>query len=233
MLTVVRFYESEHAAQSAIAKLTDLEFRSEDISSISPQDGDPATIVRSAIDAGRLPSTHSKACIGALNAGRSVVAIEPPFGRGDLATRVMNSCGPVDVEQVPEYIPYNPSPLSDFLGIPTLVSYEHTFNIRQLSTFSLSRSIGFGELSHKPTPLSSLVGLKTLTTPKPGRKSSFGLPLLSSNPTPLSSLIGFKPLSKPKQSWNRSFGFSMLSNNPTPLSSLFNIPVLSKRHDNH
>ncbi len=230
MLTVVRFFESEEAAQGAVASLTDLEFRAEDITTLSSGDGDAAAVIDKAIRSGVVPGQYRKVCTDALASGHSLVAIEPPFGRGDLAKRVMAKAGAVGTENLPEYIPYNPSPLSDFLGIPTLVSYKHSFNIRQLSDFSLSGSIGFGELSKKPTPLSSMVGMKTLTTPKPGRKSSFGMPLLSKGSTPLSSMIGMKMLTTPKPNRRSSFGFPLLSNNKTPLSSLFNFPLLSKRN---
>ncbi|MFK7958528.1 MAG: hypothetical protein AB8B96_20720 [Lysobacterales bacterium] len=229
MLTVVRLFESDQQADSAVAKLTDLDFLSEDITRLSPGAGDPASSVSSAIKAGRIAGSYRSVLVGALSSGRHVVAIEPPFGRGDLAGRVMDSCGAVDTEQLPEYVPYNPSPLSDFLGIPTLASYEHTFNIRQLSTFSLSGSVGMGHLSKNPTPLSSLVGLKTVSKPKSNWKSSLGLPLLSHKAAPLSSLLGLKQLTTPKRGKTTSFGFPMLSKNPTPLSSLFNIPLLSKR----
>ncbi len=229
MLTVVRLYESEAQAHAAVAQLKEMEFLSEDITVLAPEDGDPAANVRGAIKAQRIPANYSSALVKALGSGRYVVAIEPPFGRGMLAGRIMDSGGAVDTEHLPAYVPYNPSPLSDFLGIPTLVSYEHSINIRQLSTFSLSSAVGIKELSSNPTPLSSLTGIKPLVKLDANRKSSFGMPLLSKNPTPLSSAIGLKPISKPKTGKRSSFGLPLLSKNPAPLSSLFNIPLLSKR----
>ncbi|MEM6937272.1 MAG: hypothetical protein AAF552_12500 [Pseudomonadota bacterium] len=229
MLTIVRFFESDEAAQSAITSLTELAFLAEDITMLSPGAGEISALLGKAIKAGALPATYRAACADALAHGHSVVVMEPPFGRGDLANRVMANAGGVETEMHREYTSYDPSPLSDFLGIPALARSKRSFNVRELSNFSLSGSVGFGLSSNNATPLSSMMGLKPLTTPKPGRTSSFGMPLLSRGKTTLSSMIGLKPLTTPKPNRRSSFGLPLLSNNQTPLSSMFNFPVLAER----
>ncbi|MEM7707773.1 MAG: hypothetical protein AAF358_19635 [Pseudomonadota bacterium] len=229
MLTIVRFFESEEAAQGAITSLREVEFLAEDITMLSPESGGVSAPLDRAMRAGVLPAMYRAVCAEALANGQSVLVMEPPFGRGDLANRVIAKAGGVGTEMLREYNAYDPSPLSEFLGVPALARSKRSINVRELSNFSLSGAIGFGLSSNKPTPLSSVIGIKPLTTPKPGRTSSFGMPLLSRGKTPLSSMIGLKPLTTPKPSRRSSFGLPLLSNNKTPLSSLLNFPVLTER----
>ena len=155
------------------------------------------------------------------------MVVQAPYGRGQRAVQVMQSCGPVDSELLPAYSPRNPAPLSEALGIPPLTRGS----FRPLGALTKSQyflTLGIGLLSRNPTPLSSLFGLKTLTTAKPWR-TSFGLPLLSRSPTPLSSLFGLRTIRPEKRPWNRSFGLPLLSRDPAPLSDFLGIEVLSKR----
>lgn len=103
------------------------------------------------------------------------------------------------------------APLSAVLGIPAL-SPGRTWLSRLFGELGSSHFALFGRnpLISNPAPLSSRLGLKTLSG-KSGADwtSSLGLPLLArSAPT--------------------SLGLPLLSRNPAPLSWLFGLPVLSR-----
>lgn len=224
MISTVRLYEQEHQAQEAARQLKRIDLRDEAILILTPA-GDAAAAVASAIDNGRMAERYKQVCTQALQQGRTVLAVEPPFGWGMKTEEIMDSCGPVATESLPEYIPYNPSPLSDLLGIPTLVDFEHSINMKMLTRpgWHFSSLFGLGLLKNPEKPI---IPMKVLTTPKSNWTRSFGLPLLSKNPD--KPVIPMKVLTTPK-SKRSSFGIPLLSKNPTPLSSLFNIPVLTKR----
>ncbi|MFK8052814.1 MAG: hypothetical protein AB8F65_07545 [Woeseiaceae bacterium] len=228
MLSVVRMYPSEDQARTAIRMLEEEELTGHNLHLFSPAPGSEAQIIEKAIAHEQLPSSHIHACTRALQKGQYILTVVPPFIRGREAEIIMDSCGPVDTDALPEYYPSNGTPLSDLLGIPTLASYKHTFNMKQLtkSSWSFSSKFGLGMLSSKSTPLSSMFGMKTLTQSK-SKTSSFGMSLLSKKATPLSSMFGMKTLSKPK-SKRSSFGLPLISHNPAPLSNLFNLRLLSK-----
>jgi hypothetical protein len=108
---------------------------------------------------------------------------------------------------IPTISPNSPAPLSDFLGLPPLssglsflsrwfrplsrpdFSLSSMFGMPLLSMKTLSGDKGYGThsfglplLSRNPAPLSSMLGLKTLSRRRPGeRKRSFGLPLLTND----------------------------------------------------
>jgi hypothetical protein len=103
------------------------------------------------------------------------------------------------------------APLSAVLGLPAL-SPGRTWLSRLFGELGSSHFALFGRnpLIRNPAPLSSRLGLKTLSG-KSGADwtSSLGLPLLArSAPT--------------------SLGLPLLSRNPAPLSWLFGLPVLSR-----
>ncbi|MFK8032406.1 MAG: hypothetical protein AB8G18_19455 [Gammaproteobacteria bacterium] len=228
MLSVVRMYPSEDQAREAIRLLEKEDLAGSSMHLFAPVAGSEAQTIKNAIADGQLPGSHIHVCRRALEKGHYVLTVEPHFYRGEETEMIMNSCGAVDTDLLPEYHVYNPAPLSDFFGLPVLAKHNHSLNAKQLtsSSWSFSSMFGLGMLSDKATPLSSIFGLKTLTQAK-SKNSSFGLPLLSKKPTPLSSTIGMKPLTSAK-SKNSSFGIPLLSHNPAPLSSLFNIRLLSK-----
>ncbi|WP_162906507.1 hypothetical protein [Algihabitans albus] len=156
------------------------------------------------------------------------MAVATNFGFAQQAIEIMENCGAVDSDSLPAYYPRNPSPFSDLLGLPTLSRAAPVSELKSASWF-FSSLFGFGLLSRKAAPLSSLFGMKVLSDSKREWRSSFGLPLLSNNPAPLSSSVGMRTLSARKRSWTRSFGFPMLTRNPAPFSSLLGIGTLIRR----
>lgn len=183
--------------------------------------------IQSATEAGHLPGGYKNFCIQNLGMGRSIVAVRVHFGRGQEAIEIMESCGAIDSGHLPQPISRDPSPFSDFLGIPTL-SKSEPMTLLTDSDWTLSWMFNLKLLSKKPAPLSSMFGMRLLSSSKQSWKSSFGMPLLSDKAAPLSSMFGLKTLTTEKRSWTRSFGMPLLSKNPAPLSTLLGMPTLTK-----
>ncbi|MEM9531082.1 MAG: hypothetical protein AAGA23_09185 [Pseudomonadota bacterium] len=222
MISTVRMYEQEHQAQEAVRQLKHHEIRDDAILVLTPG-GDAAATVASAINHDQLALRFKGVCTRALQMGQTVLSVSPPFGMGVKAEEIMDSFGPIKTA-LPEFVPYDPSPLSDLLGLPTLVKHEHSINIRQLTRpgWTVSSLIGLGALKRSDK---SIIPVKELNPYKSNRRSSFGIPLLKSSD---SAIIPMKQLTRSK-SKRSSFGLPLLSKNGTPLSSMFNIPTLTRR----
>ena len=224
-MSTVRLFESEHQAEGAAARLVEAGFRQQTISVISPAAGQEEAAVQSAVASGALPGSHRRVCVDALRRGRHIVTIEAPFGHEQEAIDILTAGGAVETDSLPAYSLYDPTPLSDFLGIPVLSSSRTTTQLAQ-RRFTFPSWLGLGLTSKKAAPLSSMIGLKPLSQPKRPRTSSFGLPLLTKSGGPT---FGFKAIISPKRGWSRSFGLPLLSKNSAPLSSMFGIPLLTRR----
>lgn len=224
MASRVGIFESEDAARNAAAKLTDVGFHENRVFLASQLAGREEAVLRAAVDEDFMPGSQIKACVRQLKQGRSLVSVRPAFGKAYEATEIMESCGAVEQDALPPTAMRDPSPLSDALNIPTLTEFTPMTNLAN-SNWSLSKVLGLRLLSTNPAPLSSMFGMKLLTTEK-HKTSSFGMPLLSNNPAPLSSLFGMKLLTRNKHKTS-SFGFPLLSDNAAPLSSLFSLRLLT------
>ncbi len=249
MNAIVRLYETEQQARDAARMLADVALPSATVlvppqaaeSAGAPGDAETPTragaagaeaAVRAAVAEGHIPGSLIRACVESLEQGRSIVAVTPPFGRGEDALRAMGGARPLDPALLPTTSRRNPSPFSDFLGIPTLTRPRRRLreDVRT-PPYSFSRTFGLRVLSDEPAPLSSLFGIPLLSRPKRPRSSSFGLSLLSRGATPLSSLFGMRTLTTRQRSRDSSFGLPLLSKDPTPLSSFLNLPVLTEEDD--
>jgi hypothetical protein len=125
----------------------------------------------------------------ALKDGKSVVIVGDLVGYFAAAEEIMSKCGAEPGEALRTPKPDNPSPFSDFIGMPCLEN--------RLSFFS-------GENPLKDSNwLAFPLELKNDFTLFKGE--------LMNDPAPLSAKIGFKPLSEEKP-WKTSFGFKLLSN---------------------
>jgi hypothetical protein len=221
---IVRMYDKEERARDAVAKLREAGFSDDAIFELAPG---AAQSVASAIEVGRLMGYRAKFYAERVKQGRSLVAVEAPFGRGEQATQILDGCGPVDLDlKVPEDavknewgegaplshalgLPVlsrnNPTPLSDTLGMSTLARSD-TYLTSKLPKWQYILSGPDGpRLSKNPAPLSSMLGLPLLSHRASRTK-------LSSNPAPFSSALGLPTLSK----------------NPTPLSSALGLALLSE-----
>jgi len=219
----LRIYASETGATEADAALAAAGFKHRSVLLPSRHAGQEEAAVNAAIEEGNLPERYILICNRSLKAGRSIVAIQAPYGRGLKALDIMDRGDTVDTDRLDRYVFDSPSPLSDILRLPALSTFVPTANLLR-SDWSL---FGSGLLRRSPSPLSSMFGLPTLSGWKRDWNSSFGFPMLSRNPAPLSAMFGMRTVSKTKAGWEYSFGFPMLSRNPTPLSSLLGMKALS------
>jgi len=222
-----RMFASEQKAREAVRKLEEEGFSEETIFLVTP---DPATDdgvarnIAAAIKAGFMEGYDAKIFARGVARGRSLVLVRTGFGCGMAAIKTLERCGPVDTALLPPPKTWTDgdkfTPLSAAFGLPVL-SYDQPapisafLGILPLAPGSMfDRSFGFGLLSRKATPLSSLFGIKTLSGKKSPWKSSFGLSLLSQS-------SGAKP---------SSFGLPLLSQESAPLSHMFGLPLLTSHH---
>lgn len=228
MTGTVRVFLTEDAAHGAAAALGDAGF--EAVRALTPSSamGREFEAVRDARDAGLIPSSAVGFARRALSDGRSVVAVNAPFGRGLEAENLMESRGAVDSARVPAALPHDPAPFSNAFDLPLLTEFRSSTELLS-SRWSFSALIGMKLLSKNPTPFSSMLAMPVLSKGGKGAwTKSFGLPLLSRNPAPFSSLFGMSVLTKRRERRDTSFGFHLLWNNPAPLSSVLRLPVLTR-----
>jgi len=125
----------------------------------------------------------------ALKDGKSVVVVGDLVGYLAAAEEIMSKCGAEPSELLRTPKADNPSPFSDFIGMPCLEN--------RLSFFSGDNPLKDSNWTLFP------VELKNEFTLFKGE--------LQNDPAPFSTKIGFKPLSEEKP-WKTSFGFKLLSN---------------------
>jgi hypothetical protein len=125
----------------------------------------------------------------AMKDGKSVVIVGDLVGYLAAAEEIMSKCGAEPGEALRTPKPDNPSPFSDFIGMPCLEN--------RLSFFSGDNPLKDSNWLAFPVEL----------------KNEFTLfkDELINDPAPFSAKIGFKPLSEEKP-WKTSFGFKLLSN---------------------
>ena len=222
---IVRMYETDERARDAVAKLKAAGFRDDAILSLTPG---AAQSVADAIVAGRMMGHRAEFYAERVKQGRSIVAVDAPFGRGQAATRILDGCEPVDLDlELPEdpvavrggraaplsaalgwpvLSRKNPTPLSDALGLRTTARSEFYLTSELASPdYALSESMGMRLLSRSAAPFSSKLGLPVLSRKQPRAK-------LLNEPSPLSSALGMATLSR----------------NPAPLSSLLGWATLTR-----
>ncbi len=221
----VRIYETEKGAKDAVTRLEKAGFDDIKVFLAGDSEGKEAETVRSAVSDGIIPERKVLICTRSLKEGRSLVAVNAPFGKAQEAIKIMEAKGTVYSDLLRRYVPSSAAPLSNGLGLPVLSDFvSSTGLLRQ--DWNLSEKFGMPLLSKNQRGSDRSFGMKTLSTPKKEWKSSFGMPLLSKNPAPLSSLFGMKTLTKPKPPQDRHHGIPVLSKNPAPLSSFLGMKTL-------
>lgn len=240
LIPIGRLYETEQQAKDVVARLVKLGYNETTMSVVTPGSvssadslEEIAEVIDATHDASEVPSNQALTYAEHVQAGKALVLCTAEFGFASRVTNVMNSGSPVDIGALP--LPPSRSiratPLSDFLGIPVLkqgMTFASSGNIR--SKHYLPSFLGLGLLSKNSTPLSSAIGLSTLSGSKGPGDRSFGLPLLMDDATPLSSRVGVKTLSEDSRPRDTSFGMPLVIDNPTPLSSWLGLPVLSRKN---
>ncbi|MEO1033984.1 MAG: hypothetical protein AAFX44_00365 [Pseudomonadota bacterium] len=227
MLATVRMFESAENARRALDKLDEEDLIGDGAWIITSEPSRLASeTVAEAIEKEQLPSYFQHVARRALERGHSVVSVKPVFGVGRIVERTLDEFGTVNSDELPEYLPPNPAPLSDFLGWPTLASYQYTFNAKQITSRTWFLTTGRqGRFLLKPNR-PWLPGM-TIKRRPPGWPWSMFLPALG-KPKPF--LPGMKIKRRPA-GWPWSVFLPTLVHNPAPLSNLFNLPLLSKRDD--
>jgi len=196
----------------------------------SGQKQDAGEAIARAVSDGLIPGGNARQCQAMLENGKSLVAVFAVFGYGDAAINILEENG----ELVEAVRADDPSPFSDWFGIPTLSRARPAANLIS-SSWTFSSIFGLGLLSKDQ--FKPVIGVKTLSDKQAGWTSSLGLPILAGDKGPYKPFLGLKTLTgqdPPGQDkdWSSSLGFPTLSRNPAPLSSLFGIPTLScKRPD--
>jgi len=213
---VVRVYGTEQQANEAVARLKEYGFAEAGILAVGPApegEADLGKAVWSAVRAGFVPQERTKRYAEALRQGGSLVAVRPPFGRGQVAIDILDSLGPVATgfERQGSGISWDvAAPLSSGLRAPALWR-------GQPAPFS---KITGGEILLRGRTFAAKY--PELTRPDWAFSSSMGARLLSRNQTPWSSLSG-----KSGPSWTRSLGLPLLASSPTPFSSSLGLGFLA------
>ncbi len=239
---IVRMFASEETARAAAAALVSAGLPPSKVFVVTPGSGgaDGGTdSIAAAIMAGHVLRSHARVYADGIQNGRSLVIARTPFGFGQVAINLLEDHGPVDsgldlprepgpdwdeaaplssALQFPPLLKKRPTPLSDVLGLPTLLPAPGKRSSSLIPTLSaagrhMSSALGLPLLSRAAAPLSSMLGLRV----------SCG------TAAPLSKLLGLKPLSRKAGRWTHSFGLPLLSSSATPLSSLLGLRSLSSR----
>lgn len=177
MTSIGRMYETEEKAQDAARRLKEDGFLANTIAVVAP--GSRAGAIPRSV-----PRNQAIAYSRALAAGHWLVVVEAPFNWGQVATGHLLDAGPVHPRGVPMLRPRNPTPFSNFIGFPPLSSRGRSYFsgiFPELSNprFSFSSMLGMKLLSRNAAPLSSMVGLKTVSSSKGSYRPVLPFPLLT------------------------------------------------------
>jgi hypothetical protein len=247
---IARLYGTQTNAKSTIAALSEAGFRTEDVHLIvrpkARDAGEEAAgelAVETITALGFVPA-HAAVYAEAVNKGKTLVAVKPPFGGARLAMEIMDGFSPIAASlpevEAPEpavgfsFNTASPTPLSDAFGWkvllddPTPLSTYMGWSVLKRETGPSRTLAAIRKQSDNPTPLSSQLGLKVLIDNPAPLSTKFGWKLLWDKATPLSDRFGWKLLWDKPTPLSDKFGWKLLLNNPTPLSSWLGLPVLRK-----
>lgn len=238
---IARLYGKERQATDAVNKLKAAGFAADSVARVGPppaatEEGAPppeAPAPANALER-QLAATYG----AALTDGRWLVGVAAPFGRGVLATSILDGAGALD-EPLPRVAgqvevanrdadadSWGPAaPLSRALGLPVLSNDAAPLSAKFGWPIKSKREYYFvSELQSEGAPLSRALGLPTKT-----ERRHFLTSGVSSAAAPLSSKLGLRLLSDEPAPLSAKFGWSLLKNNPTPLSSWLGLRVLTDK----
>lgn len=230
MIPIVRLFPTEQAARDAVAKLVKDNISSRTIAVINPDYQGATSAIDAAVRDGMIPGVYRKATADALRNGRSVVCVTPPYGKSQSAIRILNRSGAVDTDSLPDYTRDSAAPFSEFLGLPVLTEGRSSLKLAR-SDFTFSSWFGLGLLSRRATPLSSMFGLKLLSSKTGSRAAGTSVQRMSGKAAPLSSMFGMKLLSSKTGSRAAGSSVQRMSGNAAPFSGFLGLRVLSRRKD--
>lgn len=213
---VIRVYGTEQQANDAIARLKEYGFPEAVILAVRPVaegPGDADEALRGAVEAGFVPQELAQRYTALLRQGQCLVAVCPPFGRGQVAIDILDDFKPMATGLEHHRGPALwdvAAPLSSGLRAPVLWHGQPAPFSRITGGQILLRGRTFGD--KRPE----------LTRSDWSFSSAMGMRLLSRRQAPWSSLAG-----KAGPSWSRSLGFPMLTSSPTPFSSSLGLGFLA------
>lgn len=193
MIPIGRMYASEERAKDAARRLQEDGFAQSTIAVVAPGSG-PRAIPRS------VPKNQAIAYNRGMEAGHWLVVVEAPFNWGQVATGHLLEAGPVTPVGVPMVSPRNPSPFSDWIGLPTLSTRGRSY---------LSRI--FPELSNPRFALSSMLGMKMLSSARGAYKPVVPGPVLSRSGGSYKPVIPFPLLTRSRGSYKPIIPFPLLT----------------------
>ena len=201
-MTYVRMYETEQQARAAIAQLKKGGFPENTMHLVTPGANGDALL-------GYMVGSDTRVYAENLALGRSFVLVRAPFGSGQAAIDILDSCGPIESDLL---APAEPASCWEEAVTPLSTAMQWQV-LKQNDPAPFSKWMGFPLLSKgdKPAPLSQWLGSSPLSKRQ--------------QPAPLSSWMGF-PLLSPEVSLSQYFGLDLLSPEATPLSSRLGLDTL-------
>lgn len=197
MTTITRIFDSSSKASEAAAELKTNNFPGIRLASQPAANGKGGGDPQGALQSAGFSQVEAEAFAGSLKNGGAVLSVETPFGRGKLAEQIIARHGASQ-----------PAP-----------------TIRRRPTRSGAEGRSSDESDAKAAPLSSLLHLPVLTSPRPttvgslgDQRPTFPVGLLRSD-FYVSRLFGLPLLT-------RSKAWASLIHDPAPLSRWLGMPVL-------
>lgn len=207
---ITRLFHDRGRAAAAVAELQRVGFGASTIRMISRESAGAASgdgAVSRLVDlltAARVAPAAAAAYAGeAVRCDGTLVVVQAAFTRAVPAEMALDTYGAVKLD-VPDRFhlsaeKYDPTPLSDLLGLPVLISGNSSTTLMSgKSNTKLMSGESNTALMNNPAPLSGALNLPVLKQGAASKDTSFGLPLLSNNPAPLSSLFGLPTLTRSK-----------------------------------
>ncbi|WP_421694597.1 hypothetical protein [Aestuariivirga sp.] len=185
---ITRLYASAETAHAAVEELHEEGFR--EIYTVNPPaaEGVPLSAIAAQIAEGNVLLADARIYAAGVAAGKSLVTVHADFGKGKLATNILEAHGPA-ASGMPEPEPVKlwdeAAPLSSALMIPVLLNDPDP----------VSKVMGIPPLVSDDWSLSGALGLRLLNNQEMP-EGRWGFKFLSNNPTPLSSLLGLPVLIK-------------------------------------
>jgi hypothetical protein len=171
--------------------------------------------------------------------GGTLVSLDPPFGNGLLATRILERARTGDTGVRTTVLTAEPpattdpasdaTPLSSAMGWRVLLHdnapLSHWLNWPLLSKTQAPKAT----LLHNPAPLSSAIGWQALWHRPAPLSTATSTKVLLDEPAPLSKAASFTPLLHEPDPLSSRINFRTIWHSPAPLSDLLGLPVLLKR----
>ena len=227
MAQVTRVYDTHQKATDAVAALKEKGF-SEDTINLTTRPAEPAAAAPAPSEVPPTTDPEVDPPPAATPATHYIVSVAAAFGWAQTAEDTLDRFDPLPVvvqgqANTARLLPRaratrdvtgdNAAPLSSALGLPTLIPFKTTTDVR---------------LMPDAAPLSNKLGMKVLSPDRPradplpsdwSLSGMFGMPLLSSDPAPLSTVLGRSVLTEDPAPLSRKAKWRVLLDDPTPLSS--------------